>query len=176
MPRNVVPKGDLRDNKRYNNYRQGWGRIRKSMGVGDYKEVITTLEEIIIDRILSYLVNLRGVAPDTLTREYENFARCIKTWKKFEQEPIRDKFFADLQEEVDKWREKSRNRAIHRGSGIKSLRGREPKPFEEVNEANRFAAEEGIRLAKSVQNWLDRVKYHEEKRVGRVLDNPRHRR
>jgi len=100
------------------------------------------------------------------------FKGLIKLWKKYEPLPIKDKRFDDLQQAVEKWREK-RNRGAH--AGLKRVQGQKLLAFDELQEKNKAAAEEGILIAKSVQNWLDRVKYRAEKKEGKSLTNPRHK-
>lgn len=172
MPRGVKPKDSSRDQVAYENYAKHWGLIKKHMATGAYVEVLTSLEKIISARLLTYLTDFTPVDTANLKRHESSFHGLIKLWKHCEPNPIRDKRYDDLQTAVDSWREK-RNTAVH--DGLKRAPGKMLVPFGQLDVDNKIAADEGILLAKSVQNWLDRVKYKWEKKEKKSIPNPRHK-
>lgn len=172
MPRGVKPKTDSRDEIAYENYRQNWGLIKKHMATGAYVEVLNAVERIIHARLMTYLTDCTEHDTSNLDYHDSTFNGLIRLWNKYQPNPINDKRYENLQAAVDTWRKK-RNKGTH--AGLKRVPGKQLTPFKDLESANKAACEEGILLAKSVQNWLDRVKYKMEKVEGKALLNSRHK-
>lgn len=79
MPRNVKPKGEDRDEAKYQAYRQYWGQLPKHMATGAYVQVIAMVEHIIMDRLWSYMVNVRSLNGEEVSKL--DFGKLIKNGK-----------------------------------------------------------------------------------------------
>lgn len=173
MPRGVKPKGESRDHVLHFNYVKHWNLINEHMETGAYVEVLTALERIISAKLWSYLRDFTDTDVYALDNRESSFGGLIKLWKKHEVGPINDKRYEDLQSAVWEWRDR-RNKGAHSG-GLKRVPDLQLVSFKEIEARNKTAAEEGILLAKSVGNWLDRLKYNLEVKEKKSIPNRRHR-
>jgi hypothetical protein len=106
-------------------------------------------ESVISDRLISHLCRV-GALTARSPRQNNSLHSLVSMWKKTVPEPIRDRFFDNLQAETDIWRER-RNHIVH---GIVKVRpgGAPPNSIVFKREAEEVA-KSGHRLAKSVCNW-----------------------
>ncbi len=165
MPRGVKPKGEARNENKYQKYRDDWGKgIKKAIGTHNYREAIITEAAIIEDRLLSFLYKVgafEGKSRDKIIRT--GLGDLLKLWKENARKPLEDEFFTDLYQSTVQWTQ-NRNRIAHGGGGsVKSLPGEEhpdPAAFEIFA---RTTAIEGERIVKSIMNWYSREKNFRKK-------------
>ncbi|NJL99911.1 MAG: hypothetical protein HC924_14440 [Synechococcaceae cyanobacterium SM2_3_2] len=164
MRKAIRPEAGIQGNAaRYYSYREAWGRIKAAQEQGFFLEVVTIVESIIADRLISLLthVDVLQIQPE---RQSPSFGRLIQMWERWLQTvellEEREQVMALLQA-TDTWRQR-RNFVVH---GIVKMRpqGRDPDIAEFIAEAERTATE-GIRLAKAVSAWQKKYKRCLEKR------------
>lgn len=131
-------------------YAEAWGRIRTAQQYGFYLEAVTLVENIISDRLISYLWSARAIGRRSMNRQRLSFAQLIRRWRECTGKPVMVGVHPDLQREVDQWREQ-RNRVIH---ALVQL-GPDRNADEVIASAlqARKIAFEGEQLARAVCDW-----------------------
>jgi hypothetical protein len=94
--------------KKFLSYREAWARIRLSIDTGFFFEAVTLEESVISDRLISFLRD----CGETFPKKNYSFSELIKLWRKYEPSPIDFRNVNDLQQAVDRWRER-RNDVVH---------------------------------------------------------------
>jgi len=160
MPRGVTPKGEDRNENKYQRYKRDWGiSVKKAIGTRNYREAVTTESSIIEDRLISFLYKVgafKDKPQDKVLLTPMN--KLIELWKEYAKEPLEDRFLGDLHQAVSDWAQR-RNRISHgRAGSVKSLPGEEHANPHEFEEFARLTAIDGVRIVKSVQNWYGREK------------------
>lgn len=159
MPRGIEPKGEERNENKYQRYKKDWGGIKKAIGAKTYREAVLIEASIIEDRLTSFLYKIeafKGKDKDKILKT--PLMELVKMWKSNAQKPLEDQFYDDLHQAVRDWATK-RNRIAHGGAGsVKSLPGEEHPDPGDFEAFARETAIEGERIVKSVMNWYRREK------------------
>lgn len=148
-----VPIPDRNANK-YFSYREAWVRIKKARGSGFYLEAVTLEESIIADRLVSFLVCVGEIPPDSRAEKC-SFGQLIQLWMRRVPQPIPIPYFPDLRFAVDEWR-KHRNQVVH--GLVKSMPGGQHNDVLDFLKAAEFAAFQGETLAHAVSEWVRKAK------------------
>lgn len=144
----AIPIPDTNGAK-YFSYREAWGRINKAQGHGFYLEAVTLQESIIADRLISFLVCVGAIEPDTRLEKH-SFGQLIQQWTKLVPEPIPTKYFPDLRVAIDEWR-KRRNKIVH--GMVKSLPGTYHDDVLNFLKEAELVALQGSALARAISDW-----------------------
>src|SRR3954447_19605293 len=139
---------------KYFSYREAWGRIRKAQVYGFYFEAVTIEESIMADRLISFLVHVGAIQPDTRLEKY-TFGQLVRRWTEIVAQPISTKYFPDLRIALDDWR-KRRNKIVH--GIVKSAPNAEHEDvLNFLNEAELVALQGGA-IARAITNWCRKIK------------------
>ena len=154
-----VPDGNA---AKYFSCREAWGQIKKARAHGYNLEAITLEESIISDRLVSFLVRVGEIKPDD--KCVNILHQLILKWKKRVPDPIKSKYFPNLQDAVEKW-SKERNKFLH--GMAKSVPGTGHQDVLDFKKEAEFAAMQGERLANLLQNWYKSYKRREASRIAK---------
>ena len=136
-------------------YREAWARIGAAQGHKFYLETVTIVESMITDRLISYLVGIGVLVRPNQLDQYPPLGQLIQMWKNYCPVPIVTCHVADLQTEVDSWRQ-TRNKIVH--SIVKSHPGEATDAVDDFLDAAKKAAEQGIVLARALTDWTRKSK------------------
>ena len=157
--KSIIPDKPIRGNKpKYLCYAEAWTRINQAIEADFPFEAIAILESIMFDRISSYL-NRIGSKPKQ--KGFESFANLIVRWGKNHSEPVACTGYADLRDDIDRWRE-TRNEAIH--DIVKPPANAGSERIDDFLTQALQTAKDGKKLANALQNW-DKKKTRELNKV-----------
>jgi hypothetical protein len=117
-------------------------------------EARTAVKRIGVDRLVSFLVCVGEIQPDS-RQEKCSFGQLIQLWMKRMPEAIPVPCFADLRSAVDEWRI-HRNQVVH--GMVKSMPDAHHCDVLDFLKEAEFAALQGEALAHAVSDWVRKEK------------------